>query len=554
MKTNRLLSYIVIFCLSLILVGCGNDEQEIISENVQEPETKESVSFVEGKHAREDGYEAAFNTYCANAGGVEFHVINNLYEETSAKKFMETVTGDYQVLKAAGSDLCGTVKVYVVQVTIAGKPQVAGNSVFCTMADIESGAYRECLVAACYQNASYWKSVGLSGYLFDDTTGSDFEELKAFYETPENVSILSMFPVFFSETFSDEDTLKVTKSTAAALTKYMVGKLGFEEFLKTEELVKYSKEWCESLGLDVSAMVLPENDLSLIKYGSSDKYPVVLEYDNITFYLKPVDWITTAQEAYIAFEYMLRDYQMFWKELEQNNPQVYAMIKDDKNVPIWVYIKNADGVSYTDSDKQIYLDNMHAWIHEMVHIVLYPEDHNWYYEGLTEFLTQEKYGALRYATKDAWQVLTNPESFGFQPEEEKFYEYVASYYTQYKPLPKSVEELDFLSFVLAVGKTVFSYPDLETSLLMANVSVSENIYHAATEGKGYRDGLVSGVGNSLTYPEATVVIEYLADKYGMETVIAVAQDITLFEKTFGDVATVIEEVKNSIEPVEYVTE
>lgn len=554
MKWNRFLLLFFLAFLSIAIAGCGKSEAEIPPQSTQEPVQKEEISFVEGKHVREDGYEAAFNTYCATEAGVEFHMISNLYEETTAKKFMETVTGDYQVLKAAGTDLCGTVKVYVVQVTIARKPQVAGNSVFCTMADIESGAYRECLVAACYQDASYWKTVGLSGYLFDDTTGNDFEELKAFYENPENVSILSMFPVFFSETFVEEDTLKVIKSTAAALTKYMVEKLGCAEFLKTEELAQYSKEWCELLGLDVSTMALSDNNLSQMKYGSSDKYPVVLEYDNITFYLKPVDWITTAQEAYIAFEYMLRDYQMFWKELEQNNPQVYAMIKDDKNVPIWVYIKNADGVTYTDSDKQIYLDNMHAWIHEMVHIVLYPEDHNWYYEGLTELLTQEKYGALRYATKDAWQVLTNPESFGFQPEEEKFYEYVASYYTQYKPLPESVDELDFLSFVLAVGKTVFCYPDLETSLLMANVSVSENIYHAATEGKGYRDGLASSVGNSLTYPEATVVIEYLAEKYGMETVIAVAQDITLFEKTFGDVVTVIEEVKNSIEPVEYVTE
>ncbi len=552
MKTNRFMTWLFMVFLSLVLVGCGKNEQESLPQNTQEPVQKEEISFLEGKHAREEGYEAAFNTYCANAGGVEFHVIYNLYEETSAKKFMETVTGDYQVLKAVESDLCGTVKVYMVQVTIAGKPQVAGNSVFCTMADIESGAYRECLAAACYQNTSYWKTVGLSAYLFDDTMENDSKELKAFYETPENVSILSMFPVFFSETFVEEDRLKVTKSTAAALTKYMVEKLGFEEFLKTEELAKYSKEWCELLGLDVTTMVLPENDLSLMKYGSSDKYPVVLEYDNITFYLKPVEWITTAQEAYIAFEYMLHDYIMFWKDLEQNKPQVYAMIKDNKNVPIWVYIKNADGISYAESDKQIYLDDMTAWIHEMVHLVIFPEndDYNWYYEGLTEFLTEEKYGCFRANTEAAYQILVNPKSFGIQPEEEKFYEYVASYYTQYKPLPESVEELDFLSFVLAVGKTVFSYPDLETSLLMANVSVDENIYHAATEGKGYRDGLASSVGNSLTYPEATVIIEYLAEKYGMETVIAVAQDITLFEETFGDMETVIEAVKNSIEPVE----
>lgn len=529
---NKVFAITGLIILILGFTGCGDGE----------------IIFNEGNHNRETGYEAAFKTQYAELDNLTVHIATRIFSEDTAVTVVEQVEKDYQKLEKATKENVKEVTVYVVEATLSGRPQMVNNAVFCTMSDIESGEYRECLTGAFFGAESYWKIVGLNASIFADTEEAvpADEALQKFYQNDVHYPVLSMLPLYFSEDFAEADTVQNARRTACALTEYMVAELGVEEFLKTEELAEYRQKWLEELGLDMKGEML-EDRLHRMAYSYSQAYPAILEYENFTFYLNTTDWIATADEYYIFFRDFLNGYDEILNSLQKEEPEACLLLEESISTPVYFYF--SDDGSYATGDNKVYLSFTHEVYHEMFHVFLPVLDQNyhWYYEGLTEYLTEKT--CINYMEKEKrnilFQSLTKGELYEKLSEEDReFMDHVAAYYSLFTPLPETMADMDGLIFQQAVGMTTLGYPELSTSLTMAIQSVEERSLRT-TFRAGTRQGIE--VGNDLTYPEATVCISYLAEKYGLETVILVAQGKVSFEDAFhGDFETILKEVKDSL--------
>ena len=343
-----------LFCVSIIillagLAGCAAS----------------GAVFQEGNHDREAGYEAVFKTRCAERQGLTVHVKNNIFQEEEAVALFDRISGDYETIRKTTEGAQGEVTVYIVENTLSGIPQTIENKVFCTLSDVESGAYRECLTGACFRAESIWKRIGLAALFFDEGKNGEEEKeaLREFYKQPEHYSVLSMHPIYFTEAYAKDGLVQTARMTAYALTKYMTNEIGLEAFIKEGELTEYYRGWLEELGLEVSGE-LPDDRFQGIKCSRSDKYPVIMEYGNNTFCLQPVDWLQAADEVYCFFRDLTEGYEQLLNSIESEYPEVSLMLKDALNTPMWFYFQDSDvDLSHATEDMQVHLNKFEAVFH-----------------------------------------------------------------------------------------------------------------------------------------------------------------------------------------------
>ena len=528
-----------LFCVSIIillagLAGCAAS----------------GAVFQEGNHDREAGYEAVFKTRCAERQGLTVHVKNNIFQEEEAVALFDRISGDYETIRKTTEGAQGEVTVYIVENTLSGIPQTIENKVFCTLSDVESGAYRECLTGACFRAESIWKRIGLAALFFDEGKNGEEEKeaLREFYKQPEHYSVLSMHPIYFTEAYAKDGLVQTACATAYALTKYMTDEIGLEEFIKAEELTEYCRGWLEELGLEVSGE-LPDDRFQGIKCSRSDKYPVIMEYGNNTFCLQPVDWLQAADEVYCFFRDLTEGYEQLLNSIESEYPEVSLMLKDALNTPMWFYFQDSDvDLSHATEDMQVHLNKFEAVFHEMFHNVIPVLDweYHWYYEGLVTFLTHKTYNYyLKEEKKEKFfQALTKGKIYEEVSEQDKkFFDCTAEIYESYTSLPDCASELDSFVWYQSIGRVKLLHPELTTELAAVSISVAER----ALRSKLDKDDPRLQGGNGLSYPEAMIYIEYLAKQYGLDTVVSVALGEETFSEAFhGDFETILARVIASL--------
>ena len=528
-----------LFCVSIIillagLAGCAAS----------------GAVFQEGNHDREAGYEAVFKTRCAERQGLTVHVKNNIFQEEEAVALFDRISGDYETIRKTTEGAQGEVTVYIVENTLSGIPQTIENKVFCTLSDVESGAYRECLTGACFRAESIWKRIGLAALFFDEGKNGEEEKeaLREFYKQPEHYSVLSMHPIYFTEAYAKDGLVQTARTTAYALTKYMTNEIGLEAFIKEGELTEYYRGWLEELGLEVSGE-LPDDRFQGIKCSRSDKYPVIMEYGNNTFCLQPVDWLQAADEVYCFFRDLTEGYEQLLNSIESEYPEVSLMLKDALNTPMWFYFQDSDvDLSHATEDMQVHLNKFEAVFHEMFHNVIPVLDweYHWYYEGLVTFLTHKTYNYyLKEEKKEKFfQALTKGKIYEEVSEQDKkFFDCTAEIYESYTSLPDCASELDSFVWYQSIGRVKLLHPELTTELAAVSISVAER----ALRSKLDKDDPRLQGGNGLSYPEAMIYIEYLAKQYGLDTVVSVALGEETFSEAFhGDFETILARVIASL--------
>ena len=514
-------SVILLLLLVVMLIGC----------------TQKKISFQNGSHEREEGYAAVFQTKYKESDNITLHIQSNIFAEELAGELDQIVSNDYNVIKKASGGIEQPITIYVVQETITGNPQVVDNKLFCSVDQIKIGEYQSYLVQASLSIKNMWQSIGLVHCLFQEENSNEIksvEELSNYYKNEENLTTLSLVPAYFMEKFVDENTSKIAYQTSYLLTEYILNTYGIEKFVSTDNLKIYRQEWLESIGVTVSLEdfnCFADN----MNYQLENKVPLTMVYENFTFYFEPVDWLSDADDIYDLLVSWKEGYDLMIAKLETEEPEAFELIKERMNEPIYINLLNGSlkAYSYTAKDNSIYLIRKRNIYHEIVHTLLPVVDKEiqWMYEGACDYISRSIRSIFEgeEEKQGAYEVVINSGKYEVETEaDKKLCDYVSQYYLERASKPKDVKEVDSNLVQEATGTFTLTHPEIKVTEPFA--TAKDVIWHDDDRTKG----------NWLTYPEAQVVVTYLADEYGFETVIKVLKGMITFEEAFGaDVPTVI---------------
>lgn len=498
---------------TLTLAGCSAQEQ----------------GFVEGEHEREDAYAAEFSTMDKTTGDLTLHVASSIFDETAGNAMLEQIQSDLDLMDEAGAPAGDPVDVYIVLETLSGNPQAGENKVFCTRDQLESGAYHQYLVQAALDQDTFWKAYGLSRYIFGSEASEtpDSQELETYYQDGEHAGTFSLLPVYFSEDFADENTVAIAQATAEALTQYCIAEYGMDQFLESSDMSEYRKAWAESLGLACGEDFPAEADQ--VQYVTDDGSVMELTYENFTFYMKPTNWLEDADAVYSFLTQWFDDYSNMVENFRENEPEAYELLEENINRGIYVYLENeeADVPSLTAEDGIITLRYADALCHEIGHCWSFSTDSSlsWLTEGMAEFFSIPANVRCFSQLETVYKYVVD-EDMDNQLDnagDRLMMQHIRDYYlSQNKEMTLETRE-DYAFLYEAIGASLLGDPECETTLTFANTSV-------LIDGEG-----VEAVGgNALTYVEAYVLTKYLAETYGLDTIIKVMQGEYAYTDVFPE--------------------
>lgn len=512
----------LLLCLQIFtLIGCSNKN-----------------TFTESSHPRSEFYNAVFDTMCKTEGNLTVHIAEGIYEEETAEEVFQQVKEDYDKLIEVTGQKENPVTVYIVSKTIVGKVYCAENEIYCTPSDLETEDFRTYLVKETLNLTDMWQCVGLSDFIFENKSKTlDTDELKEYYSKQENINTLSMFPAYFIENFNDDATLKIAKDTACQLTKFIIEKDGMEKYLSSANDDEYRNLWLESLG--VKEKIPWEEDqlkyLKNIEFEMSEQYPLILSREHWNYYFNTTEWLQNSDEMFqfwmkanAGYDYLLEcfnEYQLLDNEIIQSKMQEEKQIYlQDFNE---VYKDNRDGYVIGN---EVYIQNVSPIWHEMVHVFIpntSEEEKIWLSEGVAEYFglkVQDKYE--QSISKDrAFIFLTYEIQEDDIGDAFTFQKMAIDYYKKYSGLPADENDISEALLIKSIAVTAILHPELDSDIYMIKTSVAET---------GLRENRVekSG-GNALSYAEASVFVEYLADTYGMDTVVSSVCEVGDLEKYYG---------------------
>jgi hypothetical protein len=500
--------------------------------------------YLDGRHARDDGYGATFHTKYHVFSNLTLHIEEGIFSEDIAKSAADLIKADYKKIKEVGGGLAGPITVYLVKETLQAGPQADGDELFCTFEDIRSGEYRRYLTQVSFRLNCPWKSIGLDWYVFEKPRSEnimDIGELRAYYDDPVNMAALSLIPAYFMGDFADAGMISKAQNTAYSFTEYMISDVGLKNYLSIEDLAEYRQGWLKKIGSSGTIDPLPVN-MDDMSYTASKEHPLIVKYHNFIFYFKQTDWIRTADDIYTSLAAMFGQYTALVSSLEEQEPEAYALLSEKIEEEKHIYYEGSNIVySHASRSNIVRLNDNSAVCHEIVHTLLPSISYSnvWLDEGIATLLTiglEHKYMSEE-KKQSFFDLLTQGPMYSKASQNDRdFVDYVSKYYLDHAPLPSEADDLDFALFYEAIGITTLTHPDLETSLSMARFNVLEiraQLGNASRKAEG---------GNVLTYPEAYVLTKYLAKTYGLDTVIAVDKGLKGFETAFqGDFEKVLSE-------------
>ena len=497
-----------------------------------------TTAFTESNHPRSESYNATFDTMCKTEGSLTVHIAEEVYEEKNADKVFQQIKEDYdKVIKVTGQKE-NPVTVYIVSKTTVGKVYCAENEIYCTPSDLEKEDFRMYLAKEALNLKDMWQCIGLSHYVFNEEKKEmNQDELKKYYSNIDNINTLSLFPAYFIEEFNDDTTLEVAKETACQLTKYIIEKDGMEKYISSANEKKYRKLWLESLGVIEKIPWETEQIkyLSSINFEMSEQYPLILSKNHWNYYFNTTEWLENANsmfqfwmKANAGYDYLL---ECFDESKLLNTEIVQNKMKEEKQI----YIKDFDE-TYNDmlygctKGNDISLAEENAVWHEMVHVFIPPttmETKRWIGEGIAEnfgLKVQNKYGQ-EFRKDKGFNFLTYDVKETDKGDAFEFQKMAIEYYKRYSDLPTDEDDINEELLEKALGVTALLHPELDSNIYMLKTSIAETSLR--------KKQLKNIGGNALSYPEAYVFVEYLANTYGMDTVASSVCEVGDLEKYYG---------------------
>ena len=495
----------------------------------------DAAPITEGAHLREDDYLAYFKTHALSLGQFTLHMEDRIYEEARLRSCAKRLWADLAAAEAALGAKPERLEVYLVGEVLGGYALKVGAQVFCSVEELERGSCRDALLGAAYGLDAAWQRAGLAEYLFGE---ADDEALRAYYADESRMLTASCSPVFLSPVISDEETVRAARNTARSLCAFVLEREGFAAFCETVDPGPLLPAWQERMGISVPLTLPEKSELAArMKLETNHNSLCLIRLDNISFAFKDARWLKHPQWLYSWFCWYFSGMELTLDRIRAEAPSAAALAEERFKAPIWVSVEeNPYGVSWAyDGEHRILLtDPGSAW-HETVHILLEelrdaPPALQWETEAIAVHFSAPG-TALYMRTGYGFRDLEDYLSWVFEEEGEmagddlRFYSKVAEIYESLRD-PEE-EGLAYEAFERAYG--------IGTLLLDDSLSRSEAFMlwtSTVASIRGEATGLKTKDGSALSYPEASVLFEYLAERFGMDEVTAAYLNGKTLEEAF----------------------
>ena len=365
-----------------------------------------------------------------------------------------------------------------------------------------------------------WISYGLAAF----ESGKQVEDLKEFFSDRNNMTYLTLYDHFF--TYDKAKSVPI----AEALFAFIYNEYGVEALLDLDKRCEYKSAYLKSLGLEVEYTNAPEGEVFLasMDFSSNSTYKYIISFGNVTYYFK--DFSAGSPTQYHGFLYYSTTGLLEMIEYLKSNNLSEGLDTERK----FNYYMTFDGSGYNKtvySNGNMYINDSYSTLHEAVHAMgITKNDNIWLSEGICNYFGKQL-GFNDQIAASYMQLLTMAKQGYFDEQANAGNAQYILYkrvYEDYTTRGGKIDSVDTFDFRL--------YTDAH-----ARVELDANTYR--TLGEVYK--LVNktdcnAVGNELSYEQATSLVLYLVDNYGIEKVLEAyrSQDIeTVFGKGYQDLKT-----------------
>ncbi len=528
---TQIIAGILIFGL---LFGCSGTTQNNLTSDTHSPATAETANptpeptpdpaamiaeaeIKTGRHEREEGYPNPFKTHYIDTPYAVIHLMEgDAYSDERLRALAGTVVSDALQIGTVTGEKPAKVTVYAVWNLLQDRPAVLGDHMICSAEQLENGAYREALCGICFDLPIPWKQVGLCEIVFGTP---DEGRLKEYYADKEHALSASCAAVYFLPEVAGEETADAARKTAVSMTRYLLENGGLEALRKIVSTAEILPQWAAELGIETPPTLPDGHKRAAAMTAYRDRTPrrvCVLKIENFTVRLNEGGPAGTADELYTFACQMLYGLDLELQMIREQSP-IFAETADRRaKEPIVITLSDdptQSGIS-TGSQYEINLVNRYAVWHELIHALLWTNGTNmlvWMQEGLAEHFSRS--AASMVIAEPELESLADwfPDSTGMNEEEFAFWTAVFRVYAAVRGEDEAVssELYDDWAYrrALAICELFLPYDPYEG-----------HKYASVNGVRGDKADAEVSDGNALSYEEAMVMLEYLFDVYGTDTI------------------------------------
>lgn len=485
-------------------------------------------AFAPGEpHLSTPEYTLYFETVSASNGVTTISVQQKIYDEAQASALQQSVADDLAALYCCASISPSEFiphTVYIVERPVNGSIERQGNHVYCTAADIQSGAYRPLLYCAALGTEEYWIGAGLAelvlGAVPDDAL------LRKYFTDTDSLDLLSLSVPFFISDFASSVEITLARQTALSLCRFALTPSGVSALLHGDPTI-LRQEWLYHLGINrIYEDTAPEL-LSQYRFRAASQYSFIAvdPYQN-TIYMKPMPDMLTAHDAHRFLADMLSASHTLFDLLASDAPE-YAASVQNRFIKLRTYCGNDSGSYSIPEYREVRLALAAGWFHEVGHI-LFPTVGGanfyttmWQYEGLCNYLANDVYAF------DAWQRQLFDALTLFSAMDEpqtvnhRFMKRAVALYLKQDALPASASQVNVPLYRHAMALVPVLYPD---DADRSDWAASVQAFYPALQSKN---------GNELTHEQAYSFTGWLIDQYSLSAFLDFCMQPQSFDEAFG---------------------
>ena len=535
---KQLSGLLALWLLIGMLLGCTEtgSRNEPISETTPAqtaaetqaatPERTPMPEITKSEHRYERKYDMYFKTHVLETERCTVQVADLIFTEELIFRLAEAINDDLKMIGEHMEETPQHVTVYAVNHPLTGQPLAVEDHVFCSPEDIETGAYRGALCGACYGIETPWKQYGLQTVLFGtlDETG-----LQKYYADRSHMYAASCSAVYLSPLSADDETLEMTRKTAASITAFVMESGGLDALRSVVSTSEVLADWQAHIGIKTQ-LVLPteDADVACMQVESDIQYLYDVRLNNFLFCIEEGAFVQTANETYIYLCQFFQGMQGVWYSIRTDAPAYLDRAEERFKEQVTVFILRSVTGRYSQKNNVIKVSKPdHTW-REIVHLVLncktYRSDLWWQRVAIAQHFSMHAWNACWPRSEEAYfsgyrQWLMD--EYGAEKGE--------AFATLYQAVYRSLREKDTVT-----SQGMLSNLICARALGIAMLLMPDNPFRDYLPISGSRDsGDKSTVGDGLKHEEALAFFDYLLETYGKETVMDSYMDGRSIEHTYG---------------------